>query len=114
MIRQRLLFAVQVGDVVTARQWLNTLTKYGEQPFPFYYAYAKGRYFFAEKKFKEAQLQFDTALKQLQDVDYALVRNRSADLAGDLPGRPGENIGRCKNLEGCDQRLANGESAPSL
>ncbi len=74
VIRQRLLFAVQDGDVGTARQWLNTLTKYGEQPFPFYYAYAKGRYFFAEKKFKEAQLKFDTALKQLEDVDYVLVR----------------------------------------
>jgi len=74
VIRQRLLFAVQDDGVVRARQWLNTLTKYGEQPFPFYYAYAKGRYFFAEKKFKEARLQFNAAMKQLEDVDYVLVR----------------------------------------
>jgi LuxR family maltose regulon positive regulatory protein len=74
VIRQRLLFAVEEGDSVTARQWLTTLTKYGEQPFPFYYSYARGRFFLAEKKFKEAKLQFDSALKDLEDADFVLVR----------------------------------------
>jgi LuxR family maltose regulon positive regulatory protein len=74
VIRQRLLFAVEEGDLITAKQWLNALTKYGEQPFPFYYAYARGRFFFAEKKFKEAKLQFDSALRDLEDADFVLVR----------------------------------------
>ncbi len=55
VIRQRLLFAVGDGELGPARQWLNTLTKYGEQPFPFYYAYAKGRLFLAQGKSKEGE-----------------------------------------------------------
>jgi ATP/maltotriose-dependent transcriptional regulator MalT len=74
VIRQRLLFAVEADDPATARQWLATLTKYGEQPFPFYYSYARGRFFFAGKKFKEAKLHFDSALKDLEDADFVLVR----------------------------------------
>ena len=74
VIRQRLLFAVEDGDPGSARQWLSTLTKYGQQPFPFYYAYAKGRLFLAQGKVKEAKLQFDAALNALERADFALVR----------------------------------------
>ena len=74
VIRQRVLFAVEDHDPATARQWLNTLTTSGEGPFPFYYAYAKGRFLFAEKKFKESNLQFEAALKELEDADFVLVR----------------------------------------
>jgi LuxR family maltose regulon positive regulatory protein len=74
VIRQRLLFAVEDGDLVAAGQWLNTLTKYGEQPFPFYYAYAKGRFLLAQGKLKEARSQFEAALKDLEAADFVLVR----------------------------------------
>ena len=74
VIRQRLLFAIEDGELGPARQWLSTLTKYGEQPFPFYYAYAKGRLFLAQGKPKEAKIQFDMALTALEDADFALVR----------------------------------------
>ena len=74
VIRQRLLFAVEEGEFGPARQWLSTLTKYGEQPFPFYYAYAKGRLSLAQGQMKDAKLQFETALKALEDADFALVR----------------------------------------
>jgi LuxR family maltose regulon positive regulatory protein len=74
VIRQRLLFAVKEGELGTAGQWLKTLTKYGEEPFPFYYAYAKGRFLLADKKFKEAELQFERALQDLEDADFVLVR----------------------------------------
>ena len=74
VIRQRVLFAVEDGDLEAARQWLDTLTKYGEQPFPFYYAYAKGRLLLAQRNFKESKLQFDSALKALENADFVLVR----------------------------------------
>jgi LuxR family transcriptional regulator, maltose regulon positive regulatory protein len=74
IIRQRALFAVEDGEIESARRWLRTLAEYGEQPFPFYNAYARGRVFLAEKKFKEANTQFDSALRDLEDADYALVR----------------------------------------
>jgi LuxR family maltose regulon positive regulatory protein len=74
VIRQRLLFAIEEGELGTAGQWLKTLTKYGEEPFPFYYAYAKGRFLLADKKFKEAELQFEHALQDLEDADFVLVR----------------------------------------
>jgi LuxR family transcriptional regulator, maltose regulon positive regulatory protein len=74
VIRQRVLFAVEGQDLASARQWLDVLAHYGEQPFPFYYAYAKGRVFLAEKKFREAHLEFESALQSLKDADFALVR----------------------------------------
>src|SRR5215207_2941127 len=74
VIRQRVLFAVEWQDLVSARQWLAVLAHYGEQPFPFYYAYAKGRVFLSEKKFREAHLEFESALESLEDADFALVR----------------------------------------
>jgi LuxR family maltose regulon positive regulatory protein len=74
VIRQRLLFAVEEGELGSARQWLTTLGKYGAQPFPFYYAYAKGRLSLAQGKVKESRLQFDAALSALEDADFALVR----------------------------------------
>ena len=74
ILRQRALFAVDDGEIESARRWLKTLAEYGEQPFPFYNAYARGRVFLAEKKFKEANAQFESALRDLEDADYALVR----------------------------------------
>ena len=74
VIRQRVLFAVEDGDIESARQWLKALSEYGEQPFPFYNAYARGRVLLAEKNLREAQSQFASALKDLEDADYALVR----------------------------------------
>lgn len=74
VLRQRALFAVDDGEIESAQRWLEALSEYGEQPFPFYNAYARGRVFLAEKKFKEANLQFESALKDLEAADYALVR----------------------------------------
>ena len=74
VIRQRVLFAMDDQDREAARRWLKTLDEYGEQPFPFYNAYAKGRILLAEKEFKEANLQFERALSSLEAADYALVR----------------------------------------
>jgi LuxR family maltose regulon positive regulatory protein len=74
VIRQRLLFATEDRDPRAARQWLDTLSQYGEEPFPFFYAYAKGRFLFAERNFDEAKSQFDSALKELEKVDFVLVR----------------------------------------
>jgi LuxR family transcriptional regulator, maltose regulon positive regulatory protein len=74
VIRQRVLFAVEEGELEPARRWLKTLSEYGEQPFPFYNAYVRGRLLLAEKKFKEANSQFVSALRDLENVDYALVR----------------------------------------
>lgn len=74
IIRQRVLFAVDDGEIESARRWLTTLSEYGEQPFPFYNDYARGRVLLAEQKFKEANSQFESALKRLEDADYALVR----------------------------------------
>ena len=74
VIRQRVLFAVDDEDLEAARRWLKTLSDYGEQPFPFYNAYARGRVLLAEQKFKEANVQFETALMDLENADYALVR----------------------------------------
>ena len=74
VIRQRVLFALEEEDLESARRWLKTLSEYGEQPFPFYNAYARGRVLLAQRKFKQANRQFEAALKGLEDADYALVR----------------------------------------
>ena len=74
VIRQRVLFAVEEGEMESARRWLQTLSEYGERPFPFYNDYARGRLFLAEDKPKEANSQLELALKHLEDADYALVR----------------------------------------
>ena len=74
VIRQRVLFAVEEGEIESAQRWLETLSEYGEQPFPFYNDYARGRVMHAAQKFKEANTHFELALKHLEDADYALVR----------------------------------------
>lgn len=74
VIRQRVLFAVEEGEMESARRWMGTLSEYGEQPFPFYNDYARGRLFLAEDKPEEANSQLELALKHLEDADYALVR----------------------------------------
>ena len=74
IIRQRVLFAVEDHDLEGARQWLITLTEHGKRPFPFYYAFTKGRVSLAEEKFKEANSAFRSALKYLDEQDYTLVR----------------------------------------
>ena len=73
-IRQRALFATEEGDLESGRRWLGALTEYGEQPFPYYNAYTRGRVLLAERKFKAAQAQFEAALNDLRDSDYALAR----------------------------------------
>lgn len=74
IIRQRALFAAESGELEAARKWLDVLMEYGEQPFPFFLYYARGRVSFAEGKFKQAELEFESALRSLQDADFALVR----------------------------------------
>ena len=74
VIRQRALCAVDDGEIESARRWLETLAEYREQPFPFYNDFARGRVFLAEKKLKEANAQFGSALENLESADYALVR----------------------------------------
>jgi len=73
VIRQHVLFAVADGDLAGARRWLKMLSEYDEQPFPFYFAYAKGRVLLAEEKYKEANATFRTAIKQLSGLDFNLV-----------------------------------------
>lgn len=74
VLRQRVLFAVDEGDLELARRWLNILSEYGEQPYPFYNHFARGRVWLAEKKFKHANAEFESALTSLENTDYALVR----------------------------------------
>ena len=74
VIRQRVLFAADDENIASARQWLKTLSEFGERPFPFYYAFAQGKVFIAEKKYKEANLAFETALSYLDAVDFTLFR----------------------------------------
>ena len=74
IIRQRVLFAVDDGNLDDARRWLDTLAEYDEQPFPFYFSFAKGRVFLAEGKIKEACSTFQLAIEQLDDLDFTLVR----------------------------------------
>jgi LuxR family maltose regulon positive regulatory protein len=74
VIRQQVLFSLDGEDVESARRWLKALSEYGEQPFPFYNSFTRGRLLLAEKKFKEANTQFESALEDLEAADYALVR----------------------------------------
>ena len=61
-------------ESLTARRWLETLSDYGEQPYPFYNAYARGRVLLAEKELEAANTQFASVLHDLEDADYALAR----------------------------------------
>jgi LuxR family transcriptional regulator, maltose regulon positive regulatory protein len=74
VIRQRTLFAVEERDLASARKWLEVLTRYGGQPFPFFLAYATGRVLLGEAKYKQAASEFSSALQSLQDADFVLVR----------------------------------------
>jgi len=74
VIRQRAIFAAEAEDIISAARWLNMLDHYGEQPFPFFLAYAKGRVQFAEQNYEEAKTAFESALRYLEDADFALVR----------------------------------------
>ena len=73
VLRQRVLFALEKGDIESAHRWLGTLSEYGEQPFPFYNAYTRGRVALTEQKSKAAQDQFEAALDYLTGSDYALA-----------------------------------------
>jgi DNA-binding CsgD family transcriptional regulator len=68
------LFSAEDKDIVSARKWLQTLADFGEQPFPFFYAFSNGRVRFVEKKFKEANAAFESALNSLNEVDFTLFR----------------------------------------
>lgn len=74
VIRQRVLFAIDTGDLASAKQWWDVLTGYGKQPFPFYYCFARGRLLLAERKFRQADVQFESALEGLKDGDFVLAR----------------------------------------
>ena len=74
VIRQRILFAIEDANIASASQWLKTLSEFGEQPYPFFYAFAKGRVLFSERNFKEANAAFESALKSLNEVDFTLFR----------------------------------------
>ena len=74
VLRQRVLFALEEGDIESAHRWLGALSEYGEQPFPFYNAYTRGRVALTEQKSKAAQAQFEAALDYLTGSDYALAR----------------------------------------
>ena len=74
VIRHRLIFAVHENDLKSACGWLEILDGYVQKPFPFFDAYARGRLLFAEKKYKEARAQFEAALKDLEPVDFVLIR----------------------------------------
>jgi LuxR family maltose regulon positive regulatory protein len=73
VIRQRVLIAVDDGELDSARRWLGTLSDYGEQPYPFYNAYARGRVLLAEKEPEAANAQFASALHELENADYVLA-----------------------------------------
>lgn len=93
VIRQRLLFAANDENIVSAQQWLKTLSEFGEYPFPFFYALANGRVLFAEKKYKQASAAFESALKSLEEVDFTLFRIESLTwyaICLSKLGRPGE------------------------
>jgi len=53
---------------------LNALAEYGDKPFPFYSAFAEGKVFFAEKNYRQANSSFESALRYLDEVDFALFR----------------------------------------
>ena len=74
VIRQRVLIAVDDGELDSARRWLGTLSDYREQPYPFYNAYARGRALLAEKQLEAANAQFESALHDLEGADYVLAR----------------------------------------
>ncbi|MDQ2693416.1 MAG: LuxR C-terminal-related transcriptional regulator, partial [Chloroflexota bacterium] len=74
VIRQRVLLALDEKELLAARQWLELLAGYGNQPFPFYLAYARGRVYLAEQHFGKAAAQFEAALDSLEESDYVLAR----------------------------------------
>lgn len=74
VIRQRVLFAVEDGDLASAQRWLDVLAQYGEGPYPFYFFFTKGRTLLAQGKCREANAQLESALESLEEADYALVR----------------------------------------
>ena len=74
VIRQRVLLALEEKQLPAAGQWLDLLSGYGNQPFPFYLAYARGRVYLAEQYFGKAVLEFESALNSLEDTDYVLAR----------------------------------------
>ena len=74
VIRQRVLFAADDENIASARQWLKTLSEFGEQPFPFYYGFAQGKVLLAEKKYGEARSVFEASLSHLDEVDFTLFR----------------------------------------
>lgn len=74
IIRQRIYFAIRDEELSAARKWFATLTEYGETPYPFYYAFAKGKLLLAEENFKGAGTEFKSTLKHLDQVDLAIIR----------------------------------------
>ncbi len=74
IIRQRVLFAVESNEVEAAQKWLKALSDFDEQPFPFYFAYARGRVLLADGHAPAAISAFQAALEYLKAQEYTLVK----------------------------------------
>ena len=74
VVRQRVLFAAGDENLPTAQKWLKALVEFGDKPFPFYSAFAEGKVFLAEKKYRQASSSFEDALRYLDEVDFELFR----------------------------------------
>lgn len=74
IIRQRINFAIKDEDSDAARQWLAALESFGEPPYPYYFSFIKGKYLLAEKRFQEANAEFEKTLKLLEGLDLTLFR----------------------------------------
>lgn len=74
IIRQRVQFALQEGDLDSARQWLQTLKKYGETPYPYYFSLIKGKTLLAANALHEAHAEFAKTLKLLSGLEFTIFR----------------------------------------
>ena len=74
VIRFRVLFAVEAGDLRSARQWIEVLAGLGNQPYTFYYAWTRARLSLAEGDYTRANTEFGSALAGLEKTDYNLFK----------------------------------------
>jgi LuxR family transcriptional regulator, maltose regulon positive regulatory protein len=74
LLRQRVILAIRDGNLESARQWFATLAPYGEAPYAYYHTYTKARLLLAERKFQEAEAEFETTLNLLEGLELALIR----------------------------------------
>jgi len=74
ILRLRVILAIRDGNLESARQWLATLTSFGEGPYTYYHTYTKSRLLLAEHSLREAEAEFDTTLKLLDGLELVLIR----------------------------------------